>query len=90
MFFEGSVRQEGPRLRVTARIVAADGFQLWSQRFETEPAPDQVFDVAGQMARSLINRTRAELSSIRKLRASAGTAILNNYPVLLDRRSPGG
>ena len=72
LFFEGSVRQEAQRLRVTARIVAPDGFQLWSQRFETEPEPDQIFNISEQIVRSLINRTRPEFSSVRKLRSSAG------------------
>jgi len=36
ILFEGSVRPEGQRLRVTARMITPDGFQLWSQRFETE------------------------------------------------------
>jgi TolB-like protein len=83
VFFEGSVRQEGQRLRVTARIVTADGFQLWSQRFEAEPETGELFDISEQMARSLINRTRPELSSIRKLKASAGSDIWNFYPALL-------
>jgi TolB-like protein len=83
VFFEGTVRQEGRHLRVTARIITADGFQLWSQRFEAEPEAGELFDISEQMARSLINRTRPELSSIRKLKASAGSDIWNLYPALL-------
>ena len=66
IFFEGSVRHEGECLRVTARIITADGFQLWSQRFDGVPRPHELFDVSGQIARSLVNRTRPELSSIWK------------------------
>ncbi|MEI9998895.1 MAG: hypothetical protein WDO13_06870 [Verrucomicrobiota bacterium] len=35
--FEGAVREESGRLRVTSRLVSADGFQIWSQRFEAPP-----------------------------------------------------
>lgn len=94
IFFEGSVRQETQCLRVTARIIAADGFQLWSQRFETAPEPHELSSAAEQIARSLINRTRPELSSIRKLKASAGSDIWESYPkvlgaeALLDEGTP--
>lgn len=95
IFFEGSVRHEGEYLRVTARIITADGFQLWSQRFDSAPRHHELFDVAGQIARSLVNRTRPELSSIRKLKASAGSDIWTSYPTilsaeaLLDEGTPG-
>jgi TolB-like protein/Tfp pilus assembly protein PilF len=84
IFFEGSVRREASRLRVTVRIVAPDGFQLWSQRFEIEPGPDELFEISEQIARSAVNRTRPELTSIRKLRASAGAGILRSYPAILS------
>jgi TolB-like protein len=83
IFFEGSVRQEGQRLRVTARLITSDGFQLWSQRFDTEPEPHELFAVSEQIARSLVNRTRPEISAIRKLRATAGSIILDTYPRIL-------
>jgi TolB-like protein/Tfp pilus assembly protein PilF len=83
LFFEGSVRQEGMRLRVTARIIARDGFQIWSQRFETQPEPDHIFDISEQIVLSLINRTCPELSWIRKLKTSAGAGIMKHYPAVL-------
>jgi tetratricopeptide (TPR) repeat protein len=87
IFFEGSVRQEEQWLRITARIITADGFQLWSQRFETSPGPDELFSVSEQVVRSLINRTRPELTSIRKLKASAGSDIWDTYPAVLSAES---
>ena len=95
IFFEGNVRQEGQSLRVTARIINADGFQLWSQRFEIAPEPHQLFHASEQIVRSLVNRTRPELSSVRKLRASASAVILETYPTVLgaeafvDEGTPG-
>lgn len=81
--FEGSVRQEAQQLRVTIRIIFPDGFQLWSQRFETGVADGQMFRIAERIARSVINRTRPELSSIRKWKASSGTIIQKCYPAVL-------
>src|SRR5207248_3281002 len=31
---EGSVRKDGERLRVSARLVSSDGYELWSDRFD--------------------------------------------------------
>src|SRR4029453_12273240 len=33
---EGSVRRAGNRIRVTAQLIKADGFHLWSERFDRE------------------------------------------------------
>jgi TolB-like protein len=37
--FDGTVRQNKNQLRIMSRIVNAGGFQLWSERFETEQVP---------------------------------------------------
>jgi TolB-like protein len=34
--FEGTVREDNDQLRITSRVVNADGFLIWSERFETE------------------------------------------------------
>jgi TolB-like protein/Tfp pilus assembly protein PilF len=82
--FEGTVREEENKLRITSRIVNADGFQLWSHRFETEPQPKSLFDVSEQIASALVSRVRPELSMIRKGKASAGASILSVYPLVLS------
>jgi TolB-like protein len=48
---DGSVRRSGNRIRVTVQLVdAANGFQLWSERYDREMA--DIFDVqAGNRAR---------------------------------------
>ena len=33
---EGSVRRAGNRVRITAQLIAADGFHVWSERFDRE------------------------------------------------------
>jgi serine/threonine protein kinase/tetratricopeptide (TPR) repeat protein len=50
---EGSIRKAGNRLRVTAQLVnAQDGYQLWSQRFDTDLA--DVFAVQDQIASAVV------------------------------------
>jgi TolB-like protein len=81
--FEGSVRVEGNRVRVTSRMVNADGFQLWSQRLDAEADPSNIFTVQEQFASALVNRVRPQQSIVRAAEASAGPVILAMYPVLL-------
>jgi TolB-like protein len=83
IIFEGSVRLEGTRVRVTSRVVSADGFQLWSQRFDAEAVPSSFFDVQEQFASALVNRVRPRQSIIRSGEVSAGPIVLSLYPSLL-------
>ena len=83
IIFEGSVRLEGARVRVTSRMVSADGFQLWSQRFDAEAVPSTFFDVQEQFASALVNRVRPRQSIIRNGEASAGPIVLSLYPSML-------
>jgi TolB-like protein/tetratricopeptide (TPR) repeat protein len=55
---EGSVRKAGNRLRVTAQLVnVADGYQLWSQRYDRELA--DVFAVQDEIADSVVSALSA-------------------------------
>jgi TolB-like protein len=51
--YEGSVREEGNCIRVTATIVDAAGFQLWSKRFDTEAISQSAFIIEEEIAASL-------------------------------------
>ena len=56
---EGSVRESGSRLRITAQLInSTDGYHLWSQAYDREKA--DVFaiqdDIAGAIARALLLR----------------------------------
>jgi TolB-like protein len=51
--YEGSVREEGNCIRVTATIVDAAGFQLWSKRFDTEASSQTAFIIEEKIAASL-------------------------------------
>jgi TolB-like protein/Tfp pilus assembly protein PilF len=81
--FEGTVREEGNRVRVTARLVNADGFQLWSQRFEAELDANSLFRVEEQIASALVSRVAPRQSVVRKLQASAAPSLLKLYPAIL-------
>ncbi len=83
IIFEGSVRVEENRVRMTGRVVNADGFQLWSQRFDAETDPSNVFTVQEQFASALVNRVRPQQSIVRSEEATAGPVILAIYPLLL-------
>src|SRR5271168_4476461 len=57
--FEGTVREHNNLLRITSRVVdPADGFQIWSERIETEPDLQDLSTVSERIASSLVNRIR--------------------------------
>jgi TolB-like protein len=64
--FEGTVREDNNQLHVTSRVVNADGFLIWSERFQTKPDTQSLFNVSKRIASVLISRVRPEKSSIRK------------------------
>jgi len=81
---EGSVRGENNRLRITSSVLNADGFQLNSQRFETEVTSDSIFQIQELIARAFISRARPEQSHIRHRKASAGALMMAVYPVIVQ------
>ena len=80
--FEGTVREEGNHIRVTSRLVNADGFQLWSQRIEAEPDANSLFRMEEQIASAVVSRV-APRQSVRKLQAAAAPSLLKLYPAIL-------
>jgi TolB-like protein len=49
---EGSIRSTPQRIRVTAQLIrAADGFQLWSQTYDRDPA--DIIEIQEDLARSI-------------------------------------
>jgi serine/threonine-protein kinase len=58
---EGSVRKAGAQLRITAQLInVADGFHLWSERFDREPA--DVFAIQEEIARTIAERLQVSLA----------------------------
>jgi serine/threonine-protein kinase len=57
---EGSVRQQGQRLRISARLTStADGRHLWSERYDRELA--DVFEIEDEIAGTIVRTLRATL-----------------------------
>ncbi len=84
---EGTVRRAGPRLRITAQLAnAADGYQLWSERYDREMT--DVFAVQDEIAHAITVRLRGSMhaESIRS-RARGGTRNLEAYELLLRGRA---
>ena len=58
---DGSVRQSGSRIRVTAQLVGVkDGYQLWSRTFEREVS--DVFAVQDEIARAVVQALKVNLA----------------------------
>jgi non-specific serine/threonine protein kinase len=58
---EGSVRREGWRLRIGVQLIdAAEGFQLWSERFDRDM--DDVFAIQDEIARNIVRALEVSLS----------------------------
>jgi adenylate cyclase len=59
---EGSVRVDGARLRISARLVsAADGYQLWAESYDRELS--DVFGVQAEIAHAIADALRQRLGS---------------------------
>jgi len=71
---EGSVRRAGNRIRVTAQLInAADGYHLWSERYDRELT--DVFAVQDEIAAAIAKALQVKLTP--------GTAAKRHTPVLL-------
>lgn len=84
---EGSVRRVGRRLRVAVQLVAAaDGFQLWSERFDRDL--EDVFAVQDEIAASIALALRVVLSPAEKRAIRCvNTRNLEAYDLYLRGRS---
>ena len=57
---EGSVRKAGNRLRINAQLInAADGYHLWSERYDRDM--DDVFVVQDEIAHAVVEKLRVRL-----------------------------
>ena len=67
---EGSVRRSGNRIRVTAQLInAADGYHLWSQRYDREMA--DIFEVQDEIS--------AAIAAALQLKLAPKTALAARY-----------
>ena len=62
---EGSVRRSGNRLRISVQLVnAADGFHLWSERYNREMR--DIFDVQDEIALAVVGALKVMLFGVEK------------------------
>jgi serine/threonine-protein kinase len=84
---EGTLRRAGTRLRITVQLIdAADGYQLWSERYER--VIEDVFAVQDEIAATIAERLRLSLAGGRA--AAAGkppTKNLTAYALYLKGRA---
>ncbi|MCC7168779.1 MAG: hypothetical protein IT565_14535, partial [Rhodospirillales bacterium] len=81
---EGSVRRAGNRIRITAQLVgAADGYHLWSERYDREMA--DVFDIQEEIAQAIAGKLRVQTAAGQPLIARH-TANLEAYNLYLEGR----
>lgn len=61
---EGSVRRSGNKLRITAQLVkAADGFHLWSERYDRKMK--DVFEIQDEITRAIVAALKVHLGTPR-------------------------
>ena len=84
---EGSVRRAGECLRITVQLVnAADGFHLWSERYDREMK--DIFAIQDDIARSIAERLTLTLDpSEQQAWVRAGTKNLEAYQIYLKGRT---
>ena len=84
---EGTVRRAGARLRITVQLVnAADGYQLWSERYDREMT--DVFELQDEIATAIATRLRVSMAdAAERGRGRAGTRNLEAYELLLRGRA---
>ncbi len=57
---EGSVRRSGDRVRIVAQLInAADGYHIWSERYDRELR--DIFEVQDEIARTIADRLKVTL-----------------------------
>ena len=83
MVLEGSVRQTGQRLRITAQIDAVqDGFHLWSETYDRDAR--DIFAVQEEIARAIVVALRIRLAPQPNqplvIRHTGNVEALNLYP----------
>ena len=84
---EGSVRKAGNRLRITAELIdAADGFHLWSERYDRDLV--DVFAVQDEIARAIAAKFQVALvKSVGDSVPPATTALVEAYELCARGRA---
>jgi len=83
---EGSVRKAGNRIRITTQLVnVADGYHLWSQRYDREV--QDVFAIQEEIARAIAGKLKVTLTADSESPlVKVGTSNLEAYQLYLKGR----
>ena len=83
---EGSVRREGNKLRVTAQLInVADGYHLWSERYDREL--EDVFAIQDEISLAIVDKLKVRLLGEDKARlAKRYTESFEVYDLYLKGR----
>ncbi|MBI4521266.1 MAG: tetratricopeptide repeat protein, partial [Gemmatimonadetes bacterium] len=86
LVLEGSVRQEGSRLRVTAQLInVSDGYHLWSRTFDRELT--EVLSLQQEIAAAIVDALRLTLATPERTRLAVGaTTDSHAYDLFLRGR----
>jgi TolB-like protein/tetratricopeptide (TPR) repeat protein len=86
---EGSVRQSGDRVRITAQLIDAEtGFHLWSETYDRRLA--DIFQVQDEIAAAIVGKLRIELAPQEQqmaVREKAPTQNVEAYELYLQGRA---
>lgn len=83
---EGSVRRSGTRVRITAQLIeVANGFHIWSQKFDREM--NDIFAVQDEISQAIADQLMRELGKTEKLSlAKNSTSSIEAYNIFLKGR----
>jgi serine/threonine-protein kinase len=82
---EGSVRRSGKRLRITAQLInVADGYHLWSQRYDREL--EDVFAIQDEITESIVKTLKPTLLGEHQPAARRHTENLEAFELYLKGR----
>ena len=83
---EGSVRRVGNRVRIMAQLInVADGYHLWSERYDAEL--EEIFEVQDEVAIAIVSRLKVALKAGQQPSVKAGTSNLEAYQLYLKGRA---
>jgi TolB-like protein/Flp pilus assembly protein TadD len=83
---EGSVRRSGKRLRITAQLVSvADGFHLWSERYDREIA--DIFDIQDEITGAIVKTLEPTLAGQQQALGRRHSENLQAYELYLKGRN---
>ena len=79
---EGSVQRAGNQLRITAQLInVADGFHLWSEKYDREMA--NIFAIQDDIARNIVDKLKVTWSKPAGTAASRGPIDVEAYELVL-------